>query len=258
MLIVDDYILHLSYGHNNFKSYIFLVININFLFVGKEVGPVRMLQIFLLAVVAIFLFWRLKAVLGSRDGFEKTLKEVKEPNAVISVPDVIDQPVKDSQDDDIFDYVEENSKSAEAFKKMKEFDNDFSVNKFVSGAKIAYEIILMAFEKGDIEKLNAFLEKKVLASFKSVIEKRKKDGLIIDAKFIGMRDIRVINASFSQKTKVADITLSFKSEITTVVKDSTGNIIEGHPDEIKKQKDTWIFSKNLSEKSPMWLLKSTL
>ena len=106
--------------------------------------------------------------------------------------------------------------------------------------------------------LETLLEKKVLTSFKSVIEKRKKDGFIIDAKFIGMRDIRVINASFSQKTKVADITLSFKSEITTVVKDSKGKIIEGHPDEIKKQKDTWIFSKNLSEKSPIWLLKSTL
>ena len=225
---------------------------------GKEVGPVRMLQIFILAIVAIFLFWRLKAVLGSRDGFEKTLKEVKEPNAVISVPDVMDQPDKDSQDDDIFDYVEENSKSAEVFKKMKEFDSDFSLNKFVSGAKMAYEIILMAFEKGDIEKLEAFLEKKVLTSFKSVIEKRKKDGLIIDAKFIGMRDIRVIDASFNQRTKVADITLSFKSEISTVVKDGKGNIIEGHPDEVKKQKDSWVFTKNLENKNPIWLLKSTL
>ena len=217
-----------------------------------------MLQIFILAVVAIFLFWRLKAVLGSREGFEKTLRDVKEPNTVIGNPGVIDQQAKDSQDDDIFDYVEENSKSAEVFKKMKEFDSDFSLNKFVSGAKMAYEIILMAFEKGDIEKLETLLEKKVLTSFKSVIEKRKKDGFIIDAKFIGMRDIRVINASFSQKTKVADVTLSFKSEITTIVKDSKGNIIEGHPDEIKKQKDTWVFSKNLSEKSPIWLLKSTL
>jgi predicted lipid-binding transport protein (Tim44 family) len=197
-------------------------------------------------------------VLGSRDGFEKTLRDIKEPNAVIDDPGIIDQQDKDGQDDDIFDYVEENSKSAEVFKKMKEFDSDFSVNKFVSGAKIAYEIILMAFEKGDIEKLETLLDKKVLKSFKSVIEKRKKDGFIINAKFIGMRDIRVINASFSQKTKVADVTLSFKSEITTVVKDSTGNIIEGDPDEIKKQKDTWIFSKNLSEKSPIWLLKSTL
>ena len=141
---------------------------------------------------------------------------------------------------------------------MKEFDNDFSVNKFVSGAKIAYEIILMAFENGDTEKLTTLLENKVLKSFKSVIEQRKKDGFAIDAKFIGMRDIRIIDASFSEKTKVANITLSFKSEISTVVKDAKGTIIEGHPDEIKKQKDTWVFTKDLSEKNPIWLLKSTL
>ena len=217
-----------------------------------------MLQIFILAAVAIFLFWRLRAVLGSRDGFEKTLKEIKESSDVVSNPKVMDETKNDSPDDDIFDYVEENSKNAEVFKKMKEFDSDFSVNKFVSGAKMAYEMILMAFERGDTEKLRTLLEKKVLTSFKSVIDKRKKDGFIVDAKFIGMRDIRIINASFSQKTKIADVTLSFKSEITTVVKDSEGAIIEGHPDEIKKQKDTWVFTKNLSDKSPKWFLKSTL
>ena len=217
-----------------------------------------MLQIFILAAVAIFLFWRLRAVLGSRDGFEKTIKEIKKSSDVVSNPRVMDETKNDSPDDDIFDYVEENSKNAQVFKKMKEFDSDFSVNKFVSGAKMAYEIILMAFERGDTEKLKTLLEKKVLTSFKSVIDKRKKDGFIVDAKFIGMRDIRIIDASFSQKTKIADVTLSFKSEITTVVKDSKGAIIEGHPDEIKKQKDTWVFTKNLSDKSPIWFLKSTL
>jgi predicted lipid-binding transport protein (Tim44 family) len=197
-------------------------------------------------------------VLGSRDGFEKTIKEIKKSSDVVSSPRVKDETKNESPDDDIFDYVEENSKNAQVFKKMKEFDSDFSVNKFVSGAKMAYEIILMAFERGDTEKLKTLLEKKVLTSFKSVIDKRKKDGFIVDAKFIGMRDIRIINASFSQKTKIADVTLSFKSEITTVVKDSKGAIIEGHPDEIKKQKDTWVFTKNLSDKSPVWFLKSTL
>ena len=221
-------------------------------------GSQRMLQIFILAAVAIFLFWRLRAVLGSREGFEKNHKDTKASKKVIKTIDVTEEPTNASLDDDIFDYVEENSKSAEAFKKMKGFDNDFSVNKFVSGAKMAYEIILMAFENGDTEKLGTLLENKVLKSFKSVIEKRKKDGLVIEARFIGMRDIRIINATFSDKTNIADITLSFKSEISTVVKDAKGSIIEGHPDEIKKQKDTWVFTKNLSKKSPIWLLKSTL
>ena len=217
-----------------------------------------MLQIFILAAVAIFLFWRLRAVLGSRDGFEKNIKNVKTSKKVIKSPNIIEEPSKAGPDDDIFDYVEENSRSADVFKKMKEFDSDFSVNKFVSGAKMAYEIIIMAFENGDTEKLGGLLEQKVLKSFKSVIEKRKKDGLVIEAKFIGMRDIRIIDASFSEKTKIADITLSFKSEISTVVKDAEGSVVEGHPDEIKKQKDTWVFTKDLSKKSPIWLLKSTL
>ncbi|MFL2797340.1 MAG: Tim44/TimA family putative adaptor protein [Paracoccaceae bacterium] len=217
-----------------------------------------MLQIFILAAVAIFLFWRLRAVLGSRDGFEKNIKNVKTSKKVIKSPNIIEEPSKADPDDDIFDYVEENSRSADVFKKMKEFDSDFSVNKFVSGAKMAYEIIIMAFENGDTEKLGGLLEQKVLKSFKSVIEKRKKDGLVIEAKFIGMRDIRIIDASFSEKTKIADITLSFKSEISTVVKDAEGSVVEGHPDEIKKQKDTWVFTKDLSKKSPIWLLKSTL
>ena len=217
-----------------------------------------MLQIFILAAVAIFLFWRLRAVLGSRDGFEKNIKNVKTSKKVIKSPNIIEEPSKADPDDDIFDYVEENSRSADVFKKMKEFDSDFSVNKFVSGAKIAYEIIIMAFENGDTEKLGGLLEQKVLKRFKSVIEKRKKDGLVIEAKFIGMRDIRIIDASFSEKTKIADITLSFKSEISTVVKDAEGSVVEGHPDEIKKQKDTWVFTKDLSKKSPIWLLKSTL
>ena len=195
-----------------------------------------MLQIFILAAVAIFLFWRLRAVLGSRDGFEKNIKNVKTSKKLIKSTNIIEEPSKADPDDDIFDYVEENSRSADVFKKMKEFDSDFSVNKFVSGAKMAYEIIIMAFENGDTEKLGGLLEQKVLKSFKSVIEKRKKDGLVIEAKFIGMRDIRIIDASFSEKTKIADITLSFKSEISTVVKDAEGSVVEGHPDEIKKTK----------------------
>ena len=80
-----------------------------------------MLQIFILAAVALFLFWRLRAVLGSREGFEKSLKDMREPSDVKAIKNTIDQPNKNNPDDDIFDYVEENSKSAEAFKKMKEY-----------------------------------------------------------------------------------------------------------------------------------------
>ncbi|MDC3068077.1 Tim44/TimA family putative adaptor protein, partial [Paracoccaceae bacterium] len=176
-----------------------------------------MLQIFILAAVALFLFWRLRAVLGSRDGFEKTLETIKDSSDIKKSPDLITENSKVLVDNDIFDYVDEDSKSAEAFKEMKEFDNDFSVNKFVSGAKKAYEIILMAFENGETEKLKPLLVKPVFQKFKSVIDNRKKKKLVIEAKFIGMRDIRIINVAYDKKTKIADVSLTFKSEINTVV-----------------------------------------
>ena len=72
-----------------------------------------------------------------------------------------------------------------------------------------------------------------------------------------MRDIRITNVYFDKKTNMAEITVAFKSEISTVVKDKTGKVIEGDPNEIKKQKDYWTFSKKLSDKKPIWLLKYT-
>ena len=84
-----------------------------------RIGLVTMLQIFILAAVAIFLFWRLRAVLGSRDGFEKTLNDIKDTRDVSNAPLVVDEKIENRQDEDIFDYVEENSKSADAFKTMK-------------------------------------------------------------------------------------------------------------------------------------------
>ena len=78
-----------------------------------------MLQIFILAAVAIFLFWRLRAVLGSRDGFEKTINDIKEPSDISGAPLVVDEQNRNNPDDDIFDYVDESSKSADVFKKMK-------------------------------------------------------------------------------------------------------------------------------------------
>ena len=72
-----------------------------------------------------------------------------------------------------------------------------------------------------------------------------------------MRDIRITAVFYDKKRNVAEITVTFKSEISTVVKDKTGKITEGDPNEIKKQKDIWTFTKKLSDKKPIWFLKST-
>ena len=215
-----------------------------------------MLQIVILAAVALFLFWRLKSVLGSREGFEKTMQEIEtQTNKIKTVPSVSNPD--DYFDNDISDYVEENSENAKTLTAIKDLNKDFTVESFVSGAKKAYEIILMAFENSDLKKLKPLLDKPVYESFKTVVEDREKKQLYVEASFIGMRDIRITNVYFDKKTNMAEITVAFKSEISTVVKDKTGKVIEGDPNEIKKQKDYWTFSKKLSDKKPIWLLKYT-
>ena len=215
-----------------------------------------MLQIVILAAVALFLFWRLRSVLGSREGFEKTMQEIQtqtnkiNPAASVSNPD-------DDFDNDISDYVEENSENAKTLKEIKALNKNFTVESFVSGAKKAYEIILMAFENSDLKTLKPLLDKSVFESFKSVVDDRQKKQLSIEASFIGMRDIRITNVYFDKKINMAEITVAFKSEMSTVVKDKTGKVLEGDPNEIKKQKDIWTFSKKLSDNKPIWFLKST-
>ena len=154
-----------------------------------------MLQIFILAAVALFLFWRLRSVLGSREGFEKTMQEIQtqtnkiKPDPSVSNPD-------DDFDNDISDYVEENSENAKTLKEIKASNKNFTVESFVSGAKKAYEIILMAFENSDLKTLKPLLDKSVFESFKSVVDDRQKKQLSIEASFIGMRDIRITNVYF--------------------------------------------------------------
>ena len=215
-----------------------------------------MVQIVILAAVALFLFWRLKSVLGSREGFEKTMQEIQtQTNKVKTAPSVSNSD--DDFDNDISDYVEENSENAKILRVIKSLNKDFTVESFVSGAKKAYEIILMAFENNDLKTLKPLLDKSVYESFKTVVDERKKKQLSIEASFIGMRDIRITNVYFDKKISKAEITVAFKSEISTVVKDKTGKVIEGDPNEIKKQKDVWTFSRKLSENNPIWFLKST-
>ena len=215
-----------------------------------------MLQIVILAAVALFLFWRLRAVLGSREGYEKTLETIQTQTGKSKTVTNLSSP-EETSDNDITDYVEENSENAKTLKIIKEKNKDFTVQKFVSGAKNAYEIILMAFENSDLKTLKPLLEKSVYDRFKSVLEDRKKKKLSVEANFIGVRDIRITNVFFDKKLNKADITLTFKSELTTVVKDKSGKVVEGDSSDIKKQKDVWTFSKLLSNNKPIWFLKTT-
>ena len=140
---------------------------------------------------------------------------------------------------------------------MKKIDKSFTVKDFISGAKKAYELIIVSFERGDVEKLRPLLLDEVFEAFSRVIDERANNGYTVEIEFGGVREIRLKDASYDKENRIAEITLSFVSDISSVVKDVGGKVVEGDPKKIKKQKDTWTFFKNFSKKEPNWFLIST-
>ena len=211
-----------------------------------------LIELIILAGIAVFLFLRLRSVLGTREGFEKPRMQPKN-----DAPKRDFKVIDGGEDKDITDNVDKNSKSAEALKLIKSEDENFTVNEFLSGARSAYEWILMSFEKNEIDEIRELLSEEVAEAFDAVVDQRVSQGLTIEAEFIGIREMKLVEATYSSNTKTAEISVSFVGEMTSVVKNSSGEIVEGDSKQIKRQKDTWTFSKYIKSSNPNWLLVAT-
>ena len=212
------------------------------------------IQLLVLAGIAVFLILRLRGVLGTREGFEK-------PAVTRPDPDRRRKPAFDviegGPDLDIIDHVAEDSDNARALAAMKRVDPSFNVGEFLGGARSAYEMILMAFEKGDLDTIVPFISEDVYEVFTTVVDDRQSKGLTVEANFIGISDMSLVEAEFDDGSKEGDISVRFKSEMTSVVRDNAGDIVEGSDKEIKRQSDVWTFSRKMDSDDPNWRLIAT-
>jgi predicted lipid-binding transport protein (Tim44 family) len=213
-----------------------------------------LLQLLVLAGIAIFLILRLKSVLGTRDGFEGPPRSERmgpAPQRRESF-EVIDG----GPDYDIIDNVSEGSDAAEALSRMKRIEPSFNVTQFLQGARGAYEMILMAFERGQLEDVAPFLDEDVYEAFAQVIDARQEQGLIVEAEFLGLRETKLVEATLAGDNRAA-ITVRFVGELTSVVRDANGEIVEGDAKTAKRQKDIWTFERVMGSDDPNWRLVAT-
>ncbi len=213
-----------------------------------------LIQLLVLAGIAVFLILRLRGVLGTREGYEKPAVTRPDPQRR-SAPEF--DVIEGGPDLDITDHVEEDSAAAKALAAMKRVDPSFNVGEFLGGARGAYEMILMAFEKGDLDTIVPFISEDVYEAFASVVDERQRQGLTVEANFIGISDMTLAHAEFDETTKEGEISVRFKSEMTSIVRDNAGDIVEGSDKEIKRQKDTWTFSRKMDAGDPNWKLVAT-
>jgi len=190
------------------------------------------IDIILLAMIAGFIFLRLRGILGKRTGFEGKLNE---------------------------DFKEEFSKTIlkNTVKNNEIFDED-AKNDFLRGAKIAYETIITDFSDNDnkLTESKPLLSKKMHDQFNEALKDRSKRGHFAEITFIG------INSAIIKEHKKIDqilkVTVDFVSEVITCIKDKDKKIISGNPKKIKKIYDTWVFSRDTRSTNPNWQLVDTL
>lgn len=216
-----------------------------------------MIQLLVLAGIAVFIILKLKSVLGTREGFEKPPLPMPSSADSTSKARQKFEVIEGGADRDITDHVKENSTAAKALTAMKRADPSFGVSDFLGGASGAYEMILMAFELGEIDEIAPFLSGDVLEAFEGVIEQRKKEGLLVQATFVGVREMTLVDAEFDNDTKEGELRVRFIGELTSVVRDAAGDVVEGDPDQIKRVKDVWTFARIMGSDDPNWQLVAT-
>ena len=186
------------------------------------------IDIILLAMIAGFIFLRLRGILGKKTGFEEDINSSFPHEA---------PPVKQATDSNanIFD---ENAKK-----------------EFVKGAKIAYETIITNFAKGKLIDIKSLLDKSVYQQFEEAIKERENKKLSSETTFIGINSAEI--KEHQQNKNMIEVTVEFVSEIISCVKDKDNKIVSGDPEKIKKVLDTWKFSKDSRSSNPNWFLIDT-
>ena len=186
------------------------------------------IDIILLAMIAGFIFLRLRGILGKKTGFEEDIDSSFAHEAPPAKP-------RADLNSNTFD---ENAKK-----------------EFVKGAKIAYETIITNFAKGKLKDVKSLLDKNVYQQFEEAIKDRDAKNYSSETTFIGINSAEVKN--HQQNKNMLEVTIEFVSEIISCVKDKDNKIVSGDPEKVKKVLDTWKFSKDSRSSNPNWLLIDT-
>lgn len=214
----------------------------------------QLLQLLVLAGIAVFLILKLRSVLGTRDGFEKPPLPLDQVRPQVKRDFEV---IEGGPDRDIVDHVPDGSASAKALVAMKMAEPGFQVAPFLQGARQAYEMILMAFERGEMDSIRPFLGDEVEASFAEVIAERETNGLTVESTFVGLKEMALQEATFDRDSGFAEITVRFVGELMQAVRDRAGNIVDGDPKTVKRQKDVWTFARKMGVNDPNWQLVAT-
>jgi len=229
------------------------------------------LNIILLAL-AVFVFIRLRSVLGKRTGnerppfdpYSKPDESSNQPNQgpdnVIPLPGQGAPSEEDGQRPDngavVVDKVAPSGSALnEALRNILSVDHSFEPEPFLQGAKAAYEMIVTAFAEGDRKTLKNLLSKEVYEGFVAAINDREKRDERVESTFVGIDKAEIVEAALKDKT--AQVTVKLQSQLISATLDKDGEVIDGDPNKVSEVIDIWTFARDTSSRDPNWKLVAT-
>ena len=189
------------------------------------------IDIILLAMIAGFIFLRLRGILGKKTGFEGKM------------------PTQ---------FEKEFKKTEVSPKQINDNFDEETQREFLKGARIAYETIITDFSDSDNKLIASkpLLSKKIHDQFQEALLDRRNKGHFAEITFIGIKWAAI--KTHKKIEESLEVTVDFVSEIITCIKDKDKKIISGNGEKIKTVYDTWVFSKNIKSSNPNWLLIDTI
>jgi len=227
----------------------------------------QLIDIILLAVVAGFLILRLRSVLGRRTGHEERTDPMAafrraEPRSGDRQGDdtVVRFPERDGANSDTAgirraDLPADATPLDKGLAAIRQVDSSFNPQDFVSGARAAFEMILMAYAKGDLKSLRPLLANEVFEEFAGAIREREQAGEQLETTLVGIKHCEVVEAELQGKT--AFVTVKFVSEQINVTRDKDGQVIDGGDKRVETITDLWTFARNTRSRDPNWTLVAT-
>jgi predicted lipid-binding transport protein (Tim44 family) len=222
--------------------------------------------------LAVFIFLRLRSVLGQRTGRERPPYDpysAREPvrgaknDNVVALPgrglDVPAKPVEMAETVEPGDrwkgVAESGSTVAAGLDAIVGEDRSFDAKPFIAGARTAYEMIVTAYAEGDRRTLKNLLSRDVYEGFEAAIRERETKGESAETRFVSIDKSDIIGAELRGRS--SQVTVRFVSQLVSVTRDRAGNAIEGSPDRVAEVTDVWTFARDVGARDPNWKLVAT-
>ncbi len=221
--------------------------------------------------LAVFIFLRLRSVLGQRTGRERppydpysTRDAVRSPatDKVVTLPprapaESSARPVEvaPAPADRWKGVADSGSGVAAGLDAIAAADTSFDVKHFITGARAAYEMIVTAFAEGDRRQLRNLLSREVNDGFDAAITERENRGETAETRFVSIDGSSITAAELRGRT--AQITVRFVSKLISVTRDRAGAVVDGNPERVTDVTDVWTFARDVSSRDPNWKVIAT-